>query len=202
MLMEGAADQKLPDGFPMTAAFVSSDEDFEMCRGFRNSHNREILHLQIEITGLEKELCERDRAIAASNQNDSRLRSSIHKPGRDDEYKEIREQIWTKLERYGELSCYTSSVMCGPVTSLRSDTDNIVLRHAQMQALGRPPARNHQSYFNWIRSNAPFRRGYDDYILHVDDFLAINGNRSNFFEDAIRNHVNRWPRSPLKVSPL
>jgi hypothetical protein len=71
-----------------------------------------------------------------------------------------------------------------------------------MQALGPPPARNHLSYYNWIWKTKPLARGYDDFIFHKEDFVAVIPSQSNFFEDKIRNSMHNKPNSFLRVCCL
>lgn len=75
----------------------------------------------------------------------------------------------------------------------------MVLKHAQMQALGRATKRNHESVFNWIWTHKPLNKGYDDFIYYADDMLAMEGNGTNYFEKFIQENVKTWPWSIFKV---
>jgi hypothetical protein len=68
-----------------------------------------------------------------------------------------------------------------------------------MQALGKPPERNYLSYYNWIWKTKPLTKGYDDFIFHKEDFLAVVPQKSNFFQDEIRDYMHNKPNSNLRV---
>tara|TARA_R110002060_G_scaffold34474_2_gene45334 strand:- start:82 stop:438 length:357 start_codon:yes stop_codon:yes gene_type:complete len=78
-------------------------------------------------------------------------------------------------------------------------TDEILLKHAQVQALPRPSTRNHRSVFNWIWTNKPLAKGYDDYIYFANDMVTTKVSRPNYFEEFIEEKVHTWPISMLKV---
>jgi hypothetical protein len=69
-----------------------------------------------------------------------------------------------------------------------------------LQELGKPPSRNHRSYFNWHWTNKPLTKGYYDYIFHDSDFVTTSGKRPNYCEELIRDHISSWPGSPIRVS--
>ncbi len=77
--------------------------------------------------------------------------------------------------------------------------DDLVLKHSQMQALGRATKRNHRSVFNWIWTNKPLDDGYDDFIFYARDMLAMEGNRSNYFENLVQDKIHTWPFSMFKA---
>lgn len=76
---------------------------------------------------------------------------------------------------------------------LKCGTDEIVLNHARMQALGKPPKRDFLAFFNWYHKHPQLAIGYDDFIYHADDFLSMSGSHSNFFEGFLRGHLKHWP---------
>ena len=94
-------DQEAPRGFPRLAAFVSSDEDYEMYRGFRTLHNRVIHQREVELTELEKRLAELDKSDASNPATSQRLRQIKHKEGLGIEKNKLIDDIESKLEKYG-----------------------------------------------------------------------------------------------------
>lgn len=68
-----------------------------------------------------------------------------------------------------------------------------------LQSLGKPPSRNHRSYFNWHWTNKPLFAGFYDYIFHASDFVTTSGKRPNYCEELIRDHIDSWPGSPIRV---
>ena len=78
-------------------------------------------------------------------------------------------------------------------------TDEILLKHAHVQALPRPSTRNHRSVFNWIWTNKPLAKGYDDCIYFANDMVTTKVSRPNYFEDFIEEKIHTWPIPMLKV---
>jgi hypothetical protein len=88
------------------------------------------------------------------------------------------------------------------IQRLKCGIGEIFRNQVFLQALGKPPERNHRSYFNWIWTNKPLYKGYDDYIYHASDFVISSGKRPNYSEELIRDFMDTWPGSSLKVCNL
>jgi len=86
----------------MLAAFISSDDDFANHRRFKTLHNRLLLHREVELTELEKELHERDKKDEENPAFRHRLRKEIHKEGMDTTKTEFLNLLRVKLLEYGE----------------------------------------------------------------------------------------------------
>jgi hypothetical protein len=91
-----------PDGFPRLTAFVNSDDDFAMCRSFKYCHNRVLLHLQVEITELEKAIFDLDKKDEENPAVQYRRRSTKHKEGSNNELRALMNELKAKLKEYGE----------------------------------------------------------------------------------------------------
>ncbi|KAK0110099.1 hypothetical protein ONS95_002755 [Cadophora gregata] len=174
--LEKESYEKVPQGFPRLAAFVSSDDDLQISRGYKTLHNHLILICEVELNELEKRLAELDKHDDTDPITNHRLKHTEHKNCWDDKRKILMIDIKAKLKEY----------------------DDLVLRHAKMQALGRTPKRVHKVLYNWIWQNKPLAPGYWDFIMHQDDFLSINGHGSNYFETFLQDRLNSWPWSFLK----
>ena len=99
--------QDYPIGYPLQAAFQSSESSWSIYRAFNYLHSRVILQLQDEIRGMERKLKYLDE-IDLENGEGNRLRS------RKDDLKQARrekteseragllENIRSKLVHYGE----------------------------------------------------------------------------------------------------
>jgi hypothetical protein len=106
--------QKYPIGYPLQAAFQSSDFSWSIYRGFSYLHSRVILELQDELRCLEKQLTDADE-MDYENGDGKRLRSrdsDLHFAQRE-KTESIRAQLIStirdKLVNYGEsivMSCY------------------------------------------------------------------------------------------------
>ncbi len=86
-----------------------------MCRGFKYCHHRLLVHLQVEITVLEKELLELDKKDEANPAMQYRRRTTKHKEHWDSELRELRKELTAKLMEYGEhrASCWSFKGIAG-----------------------------------------------------------------------------------------
>jgi len=91
-----------PVGFPQLAAFRNSDDDFAIFRAFNQCHCRILTQLEVEITEIEKQLLELDRADEANPSMEYRLRKSKHKEGWDTAQRDLLREMQLKLKDYGE----------------------------------------------------------------------------------------------------
>jgi hypothetical protein len=64
------------------------------------------------------------------------------------------------------------------------------------------PAKDHNSVFRWIFAKKPLDEHEYDWIYKPEDFVSVVPSRRNIFEDSIRNHLDKWPKSWFKVSSL
>ncbi|KAF8864672.1 hypothetical protein BDZ45DRAFT_737242 [Acephala macrosclerotiorum] len=169
-------DLDYPKGFPQLADFVSSCDDFSIYRSFRRVHERLILHFMVEITDMEKKLDELDREDANNPKTIRRLAESHDPEGNASTKKKLLKEMVEKVTEYDEM----------------------VFNHCRMRALGTPAPRNRLSYFNWMAFNRPLLPGSDDFIRHQDDFVNGVGDRSNYFQEVIKNHIYKHPGSLFK----
>ena len=97
-----ALDEEFPEGWPKLAAFINSADDLTMFRRFGRAHCRILLHLEAEITILERELDLLDTHDAESPDFKHRLRRSEWHEGWDSEQKNLLNELKMKLLEYGE----------------------------------------------------------------------------------------------------
>ena len=94
-----------PDGYPRLGAFLSSDQNFTLYRGFSYLHSRVLLDLQVDLARLERELDRRDKEDEA-NGDRRRLRclDRDRARGRSEERSRqtILAEIKSKLVEYGQ----------------------------------------------------------------------------------------------------
>jgi len=98
--------EEYPNGYPRLAAFMSSEHNFSVYRGFDCLHSRVLLNLQDQIVELERDLDEKDQLDAPNNESKLRLMSRSRDEreaceGRSRQL--ILNDIRTKLCEYGEL---------------------------------------------------------------------------------------------------
>lgn len=89
-----------PKGFPQHAAFISSDDSFVNFRRFDRLFARVALHLQSDLTDLEKELDELDEADAGDPIMEKRLRGFENYDGWNTKQRELVSKIGDKWIKY------------------------------------------------------------------------------------------------------
>lgn len=95
----------LPNGYPRLSAFLGSDQNVMLFRGFACVHTRLLLHLQADIQMLEQELDEYD----AMHDGETRLRSwdvdaakcRNEKAQKERTRQDILEELRVKISHYG-----------------------------------------------------------------------------------------------------
>ena len=89
-------------GYPRLAAFVVSDVDYNMFRGFGKLHAFSLLNKQAELTELEERLEDLNREDAKLRETKWKLHSHINTPDADNgARKAIVDSIDIKLKEYG-----------------------------------------------------------------------------------------------------
>ena len=192
-----------PNGFPRLSAYMNSDEDVALFRRFGQSHTRLLNHLQVEITVLEKEILELDKADDADESTRQRLRNTIQN-GRDIAQRKLLKQMQTKLNEYGEG---VRKVRNFSKTPLINGVDEMLVNYSNILALGSPPKRNYMSLFNWVWNRKPLHNGYYDFVFHIEDFVSVARRseqsnaleKSRYVEDCIQSYLTHVPKSAFKV---
>lgn len=80
---------------------IASDSDFTIFRGFKQSHVRVLLQLQVEINELEKALLHLDKSDETSSTTNNRLRSTEFEDGDDTAQRDLLNELRLKLLQYG-----------------------------------------------------------------------------------------------------
>jgi hypothetical protein len=94
--------EEYPEGFPKLAAFISCDDSLAMHRAFKYCHNRVLLHLEVEIMEIQKQLHNLDKEDAADPDREHRLRWTEHDEGWDAAQVKLITTLKSKLKEYGE----------------------------------------------------------------------------------------------------
>jgi hypothetical protein len=94
--------EDFPEGYPRLAAFLNSDIDTALFRGFGTLHARVLLYKQVELTDIESRL---DRLDKEDRKNNNRWRtqwSLHHNNGIGNEArKNLMDEANRKLREYG-----------------------------------------------------------------------------------------------------
>ncbi|KAH7308755.1 hypothetical protein BKA65DRAFT_519803 [Rhexocercosporidium sp. MPI-PUGE-AT-0058] len=175
-LYENHRYEKFPEGFPRLAAWVASDRDLEMTRGFKYLYQRTLVQDVVELTELEKKLLEADKHEAAHPAPNFSLRHTREEQNGNTKHRELLKTIREALKRHKETAA----------------------DFRELQSFGKPLKRNHETYYNWLWSNPQLAEGSDDYLKHVDDMISLRADRLSFFDNFIEEYVHYFPISMFK----
>jgi hypothetical protein len=197
-------DEDFPVGFPQLAAFMKSDDDMAMARSFDQVHFRILLQLQVELTQLESAVHELDKSDEENEAMRYRLMKT-YKEGWDIEKPNLIDEMKKKTKEYGKRSM--QYLFGSGIESLIQRIDEFLLNFSRIKALGPPRPHNYRSLFRWIFMKGPLAPGYESFILHEKDFVALTPSseygkpldRSNYFEEKVLSHVRNWRNSPFRV---
>jgi hypothetical protein len=93
--------ESCPEGYPQTAAFLDSDENFMLYRRFGYLQSRIILHKQDELRALEERLDRLDQKDDEDEKTKRYLKSRDLDDKRNGPRRELLETIETKFKEYG-----------------------------------------------------------------------------------------------------
>ncbi|KAG4432373.1 hypothetical protein IFR05_012141 [Cadophora sp. M221] len=165
--------ERYPEGFPRLAAWVSSDRDLEMTRGFKYLYQRILLQDTVEVNELEKKLFEADMMEDAHPAPNFSLRHTREEQDGNTKHRELLEAIRKALKKHKETAA----------------------DYKELQSFGKPLKRNHEAYYGWLWSNRQLGQGYDDYLKHADDMISLKNDRLSFFDNFVEEHVHHFPIS-------
>jgi len=164
-------------GLPRLSAFLNSDPNFAIMRGFGELHCRVLLHREIELTTLEKELQKLDKEDEQNPDMEYRLRTIEYFDDGEDERRELVELIEERLSSY----------------------DDFLLKYNRIRSLPPPSNRNYLSVFRRMWNTKPLYREQDDFIYEAEDFVAVGGNQNKWYDDCLELFFNHWPKSVKKT---
>ncbi|KAF3050098.1 hypothetical protein E8E11_002378 [Didymella keratinophila] len=175
--------EDIPQGYYRLAAFISSDQNLLIFRGFATIHARLLLHLQTEIQRLEKELnrmdeMETDELRLKSGAQDARLSRKEKKANKDKRTRcDVLEDLRIKICQY----------------------DEIMINQNAINGFQRESNRDYSNVRAWIENNTPLVSAEEEYILCKDDLWSMRrGREGTVFEGAIGNVLKKCESTPLR----
>lgn len=119
-------DETYPLGWPQLAAFLNSADGSAIFRRFGTAHCRVLIHLQAEITGIEKALSDLDASDSSQPDKLYRLRRHEWQEGWDTAQKALLDKLRLKLSEYG-ISLLNSFTILGttPYHDIKVPTDRV-----------------------------------------------------------------------------
>ena len=161
-----------PRGYPKLAAFMSSDENFLVCRKYSFLRSRVLLYRQDELSKLEETLVALDQEDWETD-DASRLalmsRKTDEARNEDPRYsrKTLIQKIDDKLKQYGMYWQF------GRSEKLTLATDNCVSNIRLYAGMRTPCNRNWNSFAAWMKNKKPLTPEEREFMHHKDDFVAL-----------------------------
>ncbi|KAF2035249.1 hypothetical protein EK21DRAFT_55133 [Setomelanomma holmii] len=167
--------QEYPFGYPLQAAFQSSESSWSIYRAFDYLHARVILQLQDEIRELEMQLKNMDE-IDLENGDGNRLMSR-----KGDLKQAKREKIDSK--RVGLLEAIRSKLV---------HYDEILVKARDLNAFQKPSSRDYRAFRTWFYNVKPLNyKPEEDFIRRKEDLITLRHGREwsgfdGFIESCVR----------------
>jgi hypothetical protein len=176
--------EKCTEGYSRTAAFLSSESNFSLYRGFSCLYSRVLLDLQDEIVVLERELRALDD-MQHSNGEQSRLnsRSRDIRMSRKDAGTRNRQTILSEIQ--SKLGIYSATLQ----------------QARDLSSFQKPSDRDYRSVRTWFWNNTPFVEKEMEFIQRREDIISLyNGREWSTFDAIIEKFLMRLNSSLLRVS--
>lgn len=164
-----------PNGYPKLAAFLSSEQNFSLYRGFGYLHSRVLLDLQDELSTLEKELDTID-TFDSANGHGLRLNSrrvdqkNAQNSGVERSRRHILSDVRKKLVDYDEILC----------------------KAHELAAFQKPSDRDYNSVRTWFYNDTPVVQAEERWIKHKEDIVTIrHGRQWSSFDGLVESILRR-----------
>ncbi|KAF1813340.1 hypothetical protein P152DRAFT_395521 [Eremomyces bilateralis CBS 781.70] len=165
-----------PNGYPRLAAFLASEPNFSLYRGFGYLHARVLLELQSEIVALEQELDDIDEIHSETDGSNRRLISRGADVAAADREKEERTRqdilrdIRTKLVEY----------------------DDMMIKSRELTSFQIPSQRNYRSVRAWIYNLQPLVEREQEFIKRKEDIITTRQGREwSGFDGYVESMIRR-----------
>ncbi|KAF2093525.1 hypothetical protein NA57DRAFT_48248, partial [Rhizodiscina lignyota] len=153
-----------PEGYPMLAAFLDSDENFMIYRRFGYIHARLLLEKQNELQELENILGDMD------NEDDSERPGCLNRAELGSETPSERQALFAKLEaRFKEYA-------------------KLLLFAKDLTSLPRPSASSYRSFRNFFWNTRPLCQRDEPWIEWKEDMITLRTGRERaWLDDGVEN---------------
>jgi hypothetical protein len=171
-------------GYPMLAAFQSSESSFSIYRSFDYLHSRVILELQDELREMEEGLSKLDK------QDKFRGRDKCLSSRASD----------LKFAKSDGMSCSTRSTLLGDIRKKLIDYDEIIVKTRELNAFQRPSKRDYRSLRTWFQNKKPLSYEREArFVMRKEDLITLRHGRERagfdgWIEDCVRKLPKKWSR--------
>jgi len=164
-------------GIPRLASLQDSNDGFCIHRRYGDIVARILINKQIAIEQVRTRLHELDEKDMEDPDLRYRLKSIVHHDNCNPEQQALLEELEEKINKYYDL----------------------LLKYNQVKGLGEVNPRHHRSIHNYVTKNRAIRRGEEQYLYRIDDFIAVRGRsetraqRGRRAQDVVEDFVARRP---------
>ncbi|KAH6612117.1 hypothetical protein C7974DRAFT_419015 [Boeremia exigua] len=168
-----------PRGYPLQAAFQSSEPSWSIYRAFGYLHSRVILELQDELRELEKRLKDLDTIHSSDPDEDIsdrvRSRRSDLKQGR----------------REGEKGGSRRASLVGMIRDKLLIYDETLIKAREVNAFQRPTNRDYTSVRTWFWGESPLNNQIEwEFVKKREDLISLRRTREwSKFDGAVENCI-------------
>ncbi|KAH7382739.1 hypothetical protein DE146DRAFT_669726 [Phaeosphaeria sp. MPI-PUGE-AT-0046c] len=168
--------QNYPKGYPLQAAFQSSETSWSIYRGFSYLHSRVILELQDEIRCLEQKLVETDE-MDLENGDGKRLqsRSSDLLQASREKIESVRAKLLRSIQE--KLVIY----------------DDLLVKTRELNSFQRPSNRDYRSFRTWFWNVKPLNYELEEeFIKRREDLVSLRlGREWSSFDGLIETCIRK-----------
>lgn len=176
--------QKYPHGYPLLAAFQSSESSFSIYRSFDYLHSRVILELQDELRELEDGLAILDK----SDERPERKKCLTSRTA---------DRNFAKREK---LICSKRSGMLATIREKLVNYDELMIKARELNAFQRPSKRDYFSLRRWFFNKKPLNyHREEEFVKRKEDLITLRHGREwagfdGWVEDCVRKLPKKWSR--------
>ncbi|OSS47459.1 hypothetical protein B5807_07301 [Epicoccum nigrum] len=177
--------QNYQRGYPLLAAFQSSESSFSIYRSFDYLHSRVILDLQDELRHLEEGLSELDKRDYAQPERRKCVTSRSHD---------------LKAAKRKGLTCSERSTLLGTIREKLVNYDEIMIKMRELNAFQRPSKRDYRSLRTWFYNIKPLGHQSEGlFVKRKEDLITLRHGREwagfdGWIEDCVRKLPKTWSR--------
>ncbi|KAF2125112.1 hypothetical protein P153DRAFT_360718 [Dothidotthia symphoricarpi CBS 119687] len=171
--------QDYPVGYPLQAAFQSSEPGFSIYRAFDYLHSRVILEMQDELRCLEDNLSQLD-----AEDNNSRRNKCLMSRASDE-----------KQAKRDNKPCSDRTTLLSTIRDKLVSYDEVLMKARELNAFQRPSKRDYRSLRRWFRSKAPLNyEREEEFIKRKEDLITLRQGREwAGFDGWIEECINKLP---------
>lgn len=189
------------EGYSRTAAFLSSETNFSLYRGFGYLFSRVLLNLQDEIAALERELQDLDR-MQGNNGERERLGSRSQDIAMAREEKKQRQQQSEEGGIRVKTNQRDRQTILADIQSKLQVYGQTLQQARDIGSFQKPSDRDYHSVRTWFWNNSALVENEAKFIRHREDIISLHHGREWSTFDAIVEKLLMSLTNTLKLKIL